>query len=59
MSADQIAERRAAACRAFWSNDPLNLYFQRETGKSSFSLKEFIQFVLLLPHDEFKGITSC
>ena len=58
MSAVEIAERRDAACRAFWSDDRLNVHFRRETGKASFSLKEFILFVTLLPRDEFNQLTA-
>ena len=56
MSAAEIAERRATACRAFWSDDPLNLHYRREIGRASFSLKEFVLFVVTLPRDEFNSI---
>lgn len=56
MSAAEIAARRAAACRAFWSDEPLNLYYRRETGSDAFTLKAFIAFVLTMPRAEFDAV---
>lgn len=50
-------ERRAAAVRAFWSDDPLNLTFRRQVGPT-FSLKAFIAFVADLPRDQFDACTT-
>lgn len=63
MNAQQIAEqhaqradRRDAAIRAFWSDHPLNLSFRRTRGET-FSLREFIAFVLDLPQEQFDACT--
>lgn len=60
MTAQQIAkhraDRREAAIRAFWSDDPLNLSFRRSRGET-FSLREFIAFVLDLPQEQFEACT--
>lgn len=63
MNALQIAEqhaqsvdRRAAAVRAFWSDHPLNLTYRRTRGET-FSLREFIAFVLDLPQEQFEACT--
>lgn len=63
MTAQQIAEhhaqrteRRDAAIRAFWSNHPLNLTFRQSRGET-FSLREFIAFVLDLPQEQFDACT--
>ena len=45
--------RKAAAARAFWSDHPLNVAFRTKSGKQTFSLKEFSEFVVAMPGDEF------
>lgn len=50
------ADRRDAAVRAFWSDDPLNLTYRRSRGET-FSLREFIAFVLDLPQEQFEACT--
>ncbi len=52
----QHAERRDAAVRAFWSDDPLNMTFRRSRG-DTFTLREFIAFVLDLPQEQFDACT--
>lgn len=51
------ADRRNAAIRAFWSDDPLNLTARREIGET-FSLRRFIAFVLELPQEQFESCTK-
>lgn len=62
MTADDIRElhsetrlRRDAAVKSFWSDDPLNLTYRRETGQNSFSLKSFIAFVVAMPREQFES----
>ncbi|CAN7378252.1 hypothetical protein LJR220_003366 [Bradyrhizobium sp. LjRoot220] len=50
-------ERRAAAVRAFWSDDPLNLSFREKVGPT-FSLKAFVAFVVDMPADQFEACTA-
>jgi len=50
--------RRGAACRAFWSSHPLNLAFRRKHGTDTFSLKEFVAFVIAMPADQFLALTG-
>lgn len=50
------ADRRDAAIRAFWSDEPLNLTARREIGET-FSLRRFIAFVLELPQEQFEACT--
>ncbi|WP_315833947.1 hypothetical protein [Bradyrhizobium prioriisuperbiae] len=50
--------RRAAACRSFWSDDPLNVRFRSAVGGRPFSLKEFISFVLAMPAAEFARVVG-
>jgi hypothetical protein len=45
--------RRAAACRFFWSNHPLNLAYRAQHGEGTFSLKAFVQFVVDMSSDDF------
>jgi hypothetical protein len=47
--------RRDAACRAFWSDEPLNLAYRQEIADQPFSLKEFVSFVLAMPSDKFSS----
>ncbi len=49
------ADRRDAAISAFWSDHPLNLSFRRT--RETFSLREFIGFVLDLPQEQFESLT--
>jgi hypothetical protein len=51
------AERIRAACRSFWSDHPLNVAYRRERGET-FSLKEFIGFVVKLPGDRFAELNG-
>ena len=56
---EQHAEtRRAAACRAFWSDHPLNLAFRAERQQTIFSLKEFVAFVIAMPSAQFLSLTG-
>ena len=45
--------RKAAACRAFWSDHPLNLAYREKTGSAIFSLAQFVEFVCDMSADEF------
>ncbi len=47
--------RRAAACKAFWSDRPLNIAFRHEIGDRPFSLKEFVAFVMDMPAEQFSA----
>lgn len=58
MSRSEIAARCDAACRSFWSDDPLNIFYRLQTGRATFSLKDFKSFVLDLPRDEFELLTT-
>ena len=49
------AERIKAACRSFWSDHPLNIAYRHERGET-FSLKEFIAFVLAMPAERFQQL---
>jgi hypothetical protein len=51
------SERIRAACRSFWSDHPLNVAYRRERGET-FSLKEFIGFVVKLPGDRFAELSG-
>ena len=42
-----------AACRAFWSDHPLNLAFRHQHGSDNFTLKAFVQFVVAMPPGQF------
>jgi len=53
-----LAERTDSARRSFWSDDPLNITFRQETGKTTFSLREFIAFVIELPQEQFEACTA-
>jgi len=55
---EQSGMRRAEACRAFWSDQPLNLAYREATGASNFSLKDFVAFVVDLPADDFLKLTG-
>jgi hypothetical protein len=48
---DQV--RRAAACRAFWSDHALNITYRKAIGDRPFTLKEFVTFVVAMPPDQF------
>jgi hypothetical protein len=52
-----IDQRRAAAVRAFWSDDPLNVAFRQRAG-NTFSLRAFIAFVVEMPREQFDASTS-
>lgn len=56
--AEQAGHRRAAACRAFWSDAPLNIAYREATGANTFSLKDFTAFVIGLPADRFLQLTG-
>lgn len=56
MSTAEIAARRAAACRSFWSDDPLNVAYRQETGAQSFTLRDFIAYVIELPSRQFEQL---
>lgn len=58
MSTAEIAARRAAAVRAFWSDDPLNVTYRREIGDRPFTLKAFILFVLEMPSRQFDQLAN-
>jgi hypothetical protein len=45
--------RTAAACRAFWSNHPLNLAYRQANGTETFPLSAFVAFVREMPADDF------
>jgi hypothetical protein len=47
--------RKAAACRSFWSDDPLNLAYRNHTGRHSFTLRAFVNFVVGLPDEQFES----
>jgi hypothetical protein len=49
----EVERRRAAACRSFWSDHPLNLAYRRHIGRETFALKPVVAFVLSLPQGEF------
>lgn len=55
LSLSESEARRAAACRAFWSDHPLNLLYRQRHGERTFSLREFKTFVLSLSADEFQA----
>lgn len=55
---EQEGIRRAAARRSFWSDDQLNLAFRVERQTSTFSLKDFVAFVLELSADRFETLTG-
>ncbi len=57
LAKSEIEERRAAARRAFWSDDPLNVAFRQLAG-NTFSLRAFIAFVVDLPRDQFEACTA-
>jgi hypothetical protein len=50
--------RRAAACRAFWSDHPLNLAFRNQQQAETFSLREFTAFVVAMPSEQFQTRTG-
>jgi hypothetical protein len=50
--------RRAAACRAFWSDHTLNREFRIICGDRPFTLKEFVAFVIGLPADQFFNLAK-
>jgi hypothetical protein len=50
--------RKAAACRSFWSDDPLNLAYRDHTGRHSFTLRAFVAFVVGLPQDRFEFLRA-
>lgn len=45
--------RTDAACRAFWSNHPLNLEMRKT--RDEFTISEFIAFVVAMPADKFNA----
>jgi hypothetical protein len=47
--------RKAAACRAFWSDAPLNVQYREVVGDRPFSLKEFVAFVMGMPAEQFSA----
>ncbi|MDB5621067.1 hypothetical protein [Tardiphaga sp.] len=47
--------RKAAACRAFWSDAPLNVRYREVVGDRPFSLKEFVAFVMDMPAEQFSA----
>jgi hypothetical protein len=56
---DEATEaRRAAACRAFWSDHTLNREFRIICGDRPFTLKEFAAFVIGLPADQFFNLAK-
>jgi hypothetical protein len=56
MSVVQNEARRAAACRAFWSDAPLNVAYREVVDHRPFTLREFIAFVLAMPAKQFAEI---
>lgn len=58
MTTAEIAARRAAAVRAFWSDDALNVNYRREIGDQPFTLKAFIAYVLDLPSRQFEQLAN-
>lgn len=50
---DEIEARRAAACRAFWSDYPLNGAYRQVVDDWPFTLREFVAFVVATPTDQF------
>lgn len=55
---EQAGMRRAEACRAFWSDAPLNLAFRDQRQTHTFSLSDFTAFVIALPSDEFLSLVG-
>jgi hypothetical protein len=45
--------RKAAACRAFWSDHPLNVAYREKVGSSVFTLSAFVEFVTEMSADDF------
>jgi hypothetical protein len=50
--ATACTDRKALACRTFWSDHPLNLAYREVCGDRSFSLKEFVAYVMAMPADQ-------
>lgn len=57
MTAD-VERRKAAACRAFWSDQPLNVAYRRYRARESFALKDFVAWTVALPVDDFHRLTT-
>lgn len=57
MTAD-MERRKAAACRAFWSNQPLNVAYRQHRDRESFALKDFVAWTIALPVADFDRLTS-
>lgn len=55
VAGDERDAMRAAACRSFWSDDPLNRAY-REIKGETFSLKDFTAFIEAMPPEQFLAL---